>query len=204
MMLAYGHILSHGHQGFRPFSNDHREAAGPVGPAVARIKVYCKLQTVTSCALATASMAVMEVMNYVTCYYSGAWRWVKPLIWAEGPPIGLYLTAEVRGVRSLHVGNQVVVHFSRKRTLYASLPFLYMRVCVRELRPPEPGVRRGQATVTSLLQTPSPTAYSPTTRLRNKRGPIENPHRERPQGGYSLYPVCLPIRFRFSAAIRLL
>ena len=63
MMLAYDHSLSLDHQGFRPFIADHREAAGPVGPAVARVKVHCKLQTVTSCALATASMAVMEVMN---------------------------------------------------------------------------------------------------------------------------------------------
>ena len=59
MMLAYGHTLSHDHQGFRPFSPDHREAAGPVGPAVARVQVYCKLQTVPPCALATASTAVM-------------------------------------------------------------------------------------------------------------------------------------------------
>ena len=39
-MLAYGHSLSHDHQGFRPFSPDHREAAGPVGPAVARVQVH--------------------------------------------------------------------------------------------------------------------------------------------------------------------
>ena len=37
VMLAYGHSLSHGHQGFRPFSPDHGEAAGPVGPAVGRV-----------------------------------------------------------------------------------------------------------------------------------------------------------------------
>ena len=37
VMLAYGHSLSLDHQGFRPFSPDHREAAGPVGPAVARV-----------------------------------------------------------------------------------------------------------------------------------------------------------------------
>ena len=53
--LAYGHSLSLDHQGFRPFSPDHREAAGPVGPAVARVEVHCKLQTKTSCALMTAS-----------------------------------------------------------------------------------------------------------------------------------------------------
>ena len=55
----------------------------------------------------------MEVM-IDTCYYSGAWRWVKPLIWAEGPPIGLYWAAVVRGVRSLHAGNQVVAHVIKK------------------------------------------------------------------------------------------
>ena len=53
-------------------------------------------------------------------YYSGTWKWVKPLIWAEGPPIGLYRTAVVHLVRSLCVGNQVVVYVSRKRTLYLS------------------------------------------------------------------------------------
>ena len=36
--------VSYGHQGFRPFSPDHREAAGPVGPAVARVQVHCNLQ----------------------------------------------------------------------------------------------------------------------------------------------------------------
>ena len=64
VMLAYGYSLSHDHQGFRPFSPDHREAAGPVGPAVASAQVHCKLQTVASCALATASKAVMEVSNF--------------------------------------------------------------------------------------------------------------------------------------------
>ena len=54
VMLAYSHSLSLDHQGFRPFSPDHREAAGPVGPAAARVKVHCDLQTVPSCALATA------------------------------------------------------------------------------------------------------------------------------------------------------
>ena len=38
--------------------------AGPAGPAVARVEVHCKLQTVTSCALATASTAVMEVSSF--------------------------------------------------------------------------------------------------------------------------------------------
>ena len=64
MMLAYGHSLSYGHQGFRPFSPDHREAAGPVGPAVARVQVHCDHQIVPSRALTTASTAVMEVMIY--------------------------------------------------------------------------------------------------------------------------------------------
>ena len=60
-MLAYGYSLSHDHQGLRPFRPDHREAAGPVGPAVASAQVHCKLQTVASCALAAASTAAMEV-----------------------------------------------------------------------------------------------------------------------------------------------
>ena len=64
VMLAYSHSLSYDHQGFRPFSPDHREAAGPVGPAVASAQVHCKLQTVASCALATASTAVMEVSYF--------------------------------------------------------------------------------------------------------------------------------------------
>ena len=63
-MLAYSHSLSYGHQGFMPFSPDHREAAGPVGPAVAGVQVHCKLQTGASCALATASTAVVEVSNF--------------------------------------------------------------------------------------------------------------------------------------------
>ena len=63
VMLAYCCRLSHDYQGFRPFSPGHREAAGPVGPAVARVEVHCKLQTVTSCVLATASTVVMESMN---------------------------------------------------------------------------------------------------------------------------------------------
>ena len=56
--------LSHGHHGTRPCSPDHGEAAGPVGPAVARVQVHRKLQTVTSYALATASTAVMEVSDF--------------------------------------------------------------------------------------------------------------------------------------------
>ena len=64
VMLAYSHSLSYDHQGFRPFAPDHREAAGPVGPAVARVQVHCKLQTMPPCALATASTAVMEVSNF--------------------------------------------------------------------------------------------------------------------------------------------
>ena len=63
-MLAYGYSLSHGHQGFGPFNPHHREAAGPVGPAVASVQVHCKLQTVALCALATSSTAVMEVSNF--------------------------------------------------------------------------------------------------------------------------------------------
>ena len=62
-MLAYGLSLSHGHQGFRPFSPGHGEAAEPVGPAVARVEGHSKLQTVPTCALETASTAVIQVMN---------------------------------------------------------------------------------------------------------------------------------------------
>ena len=69
MMLAYGHSLSLDHQGFRPFSPDHREAAGPVGPAVARVQVHCDHQTVPSSALATASTALMAVMTYTYMLY---------------------------------------------------------------------------------------------------------------------------------------
>ena len=54
--------------------------------------------------------------------YSGTSRWFKPLIWAEGPPIGLYRTTVVRGGRLLCMGDQVVVHVSRKRTLYRRSP----------------------------------------------------------------------------------
>ena len=37
VMLVYSHSLSYDHQGFRPFSPDHKEAAGPVGSAVDRV-----------------------------------------------------------------------------------------------------------------------------------------------------------------------
>ena len=66
VMLSHVYNLSHDHQGLRPFSPDHIEAAGPVGPAVAGAQVHCKLQTVALCALATASKAVMEVSNFST------------------------------------------------------------------------------------------------------------------------------------------
>ena len=46
VMLAYDYSLSHGHQGFRPFTPDHREVAQPVGAAVARVEVLCDHQTV--------------------------------------------------------------------------------------------------------------------------------------------------------------
>ena len=64
MMLVYSHSLSYDHQGFRPFSPGHGEAAGPVGPAVVRVKVHCDHQTVPPCALTTASTAVVEVVDY--------------------------------------------------------------------------------------------------------------------------------------------
>ena len=43
---------------------------------------------------------------------------VKPLIWAEGPPKGLYWTAAVQGPSSLWVEFAVWPHVHRKRTLY--------------------------------------------------------------------------------------
>ena len=63
MMLACGYSLSHDHQGFRPFGPHHREAAWPVEPAEASIKVHCDHQRVPSGAFVTASTAVMEVVN---------------------------------------------------------------------------------------------------------------------------------------------
>ena len=63
VMLAYGHTLSYGHEGFRPFTSDNREAAQPVGAAAARVEVLCDHQTVPSRALTTASTAAVEVMR---------------------------------------------------------------------------------------------------------------------------------------------
>ena len=54
----------------------------------------------------------------IKCYYSGTRKWVKPLIWAEGPPIGLYWTAAVQGPSSLWVEFAVSPHVHRKATLY--------------------------------------------------------------------------------------
>ena len=85
VMLAYGHSLSHDHQGFRPFSPDHREAAGPVGPAVARVQVHCDHQTVPSRALTTAStrrpsqvggagdLTQITVISHIPGYHKSAW-----------------------------------------------------------------------------------------------------------------------------------
>ena len=42
----------------------------------------------------------------------------KPLIWAEGPPIGLYWTAAVQGLSSIWAEFTVSPHVFRKRTLY--------------------------------------------------------------------------------------
>ena len=53
-------------------------------------------------------------------YYSGTWKWVKPLIWAEGPLIGQYWTAAVQGPSSLWVEFAVSPHVLRKRTLYGN------------------------------------------------------------------------------------
>ena len=41
VMLAYGYSLSHGQQGVKPFTPDHREAAQPMGAAVAGVEVLC-------------------------------------------------------------------------------------------------------------------------------------------------------------------
>ena len=41
VMFVYGYSLSHGHHGFRPFTTDHREAAQPMGAAVAGVEVLC-------------------------------------------------------------------------------------------------------------------------------------------------------------------
>ena len=46
VMFVYGYSLSHGHHGFRPFTTDHREAAQPMGAAVAGVEVLCEHQTV--------------------------------------------------------------------------------------------------------------------------------------------------------------
>ena len=46
VVLSYGYSLSHGHQGFKPFTADHREAAQPMGAAVAGVEVLCEHQTV--------------------------------------------------------------------------------------------------------------------------------------------------------------
>ena len=72
MMLAYGQSLSHDHQGVRPFSPDHREAAGSVGPAVTRVQVYC--MTIKQCLDVHSrphprSTALMEVMTYTYMLY---------------------------------------------------------------------------------------------------------------------------------------
>ena len=48
--------------------------------------------------------------------YSGTWRWVKPLTWAEGTPIMLYWTAAVQGPSSLWAEFTVSPHVLRKRT----------------------------------------------------------------------------------------
>ena len=56
----------------------------------------------------------------IKCYYSGTRKWVKPLIWAEGPPIGLYWTAAVQGPSSLWVEFAVSPDVLRKWTLYGT------------------------------------------------------------------------------------
>ena len=54
----------------------------------------------------------------IKCYYSGTWKWLKPHIWTNGPPIGLYWTAAVQGPSSLWVEFTVSPHVHRKQTLY--------------------------------------------------------------------------------------
>ena len=108
MMLAYSHSLAYDHQGIRPFTTDHREAAVPVEPAEDRVHVHSKLQTVPSCALATASTVVLgrswggqlysrsEVLLLRTVEVGQA-----AYMGSEGPPIGLYRKAVVQGLSSL-------------------------------------------------------------------------------------------------------
>ena len=60
--LYISHGLPHGYQGTRPCSPDHREAAQPMGAAVAGVEVLCEHQTVPTCALTTTSTAAVEVM----------------------------------------------------------------------------------------------------------------------------------------------
>ena len=62
MMLAYGLTLSYGHQGLRPFTPDHREAAHPMGTAVSRVEAFCDHLTVPTWPLTTAITAAVEVM----------------------------------------------------------------------------------------------------------------------------------------------
>ena len=72
----------------------------------------------------------------IKCYYSGTWRRLKLLIWAEGPPIGLYGTAVVQGLSSpwarWHSGTRDGVD-AKKRTLY--------RTSVQEQYPIQPNER---------------------------------------------------------------
>ena len=97
-MLAYGYSLLYDHQGFRPFTPDHREAAGPVGPASQQQTALRYIVTIKQCLHELSRPPPRWLTRWSTDvkhYYSGTWRWVKPLIWAEGPPIGLYRTAVV-------------------------------------------------------------------------------------------------------------
>ena len=69
VVLAYRHRLPHGHQSFRTFSPDNKEAAEPVGPEGASLLVHCDHQTVPPCALGLATafggqMSVMEVSDF--------------------------------------------------------------------------------------------------------------------------------------------
>ena len=63
-------------------------------------------------------MSVMEVSDFSIVLLLGNVEVAQAaIIWAQVPPIGMYRTAVVHHVRSLCVGNQVMVYVPRKRTL---------------------------------------------------------------------------------------
>ena len=58
MMLFMAYSLSRGHHGTRPYSPDHREAAGPVWPHVNRVFVLCDTDSSPFAMLAARPWAV--------------------------------------------------------------------------------------------------------------------------------------------------